>query len=512
MFESAALPHDLSKEEFDKIEPRLREDLLDAQFELLEAKKKTILVLINGSDGAGKGELLDRFYEWLDPHYLDTLSYFSPTPEERKRPTYWRFWRDMPAHGRIGVVLGSWYHPALDGRARGLLDEAAFSQALTEINEFETMLAAEGITLLKLWLYLPDKEARKRLKNVLRADGSRRRPVVMEWNHIEAKKDRKRLNQAGLEMADITSTGQAPWYVVAGDNDRYRDVAAGRLLLEALRRAGADAAPAKRLKTKGSKSLKAATKPAAEVPKVEPEAEIPLKTPSVIAALNLKQSLDPDDYREELRHYQHALTHITTAKSFRGRGLVIAMEGNDAAGKGGAILRIREALDPRSFRVHGISAPTDEERAHPYLWRFWRKIPMRGHTAIFDRSWYGRVLVERVEGFCSQSEWLRAYHEIKDFERQLQVADYAVVKFWLAISKDEQLQRFRLREDTPVKRYKLTPDDWRNREKWGAYEQAANDMVNLTSTVHAPWTLVEANDKNFARVKVLRTIVEALGG
>ena len=500
MFESAALPHDLSKEDFERIEPRLREDLLDAQFDLLDAKQKSILVLINGSDGAGKGELLDRLYEWLDPHHLDTLSYFAPSSDERKRPTYWRFWRDMPARGRIGVVLGSWYHPALDGRARGLIDEAAFTQALNEINEFETMLAAEGVMLLKLWLYLPEKEARRRLKNLLRADGSRKRPEVIEWNHIDTKKERKRLNQAGLEMADITSTGQAPWHVVAGDNDGYRDIAAGRLLLDALRRAGAETLPARRAGEKVRKS-KAAPKP-----------EPPLKTPSVIAALDLTQSLDPDAYREELRRHQHALTRITTARSFRDRGLVVVREGNDAAGKGGAILRIREALDPRAFRVHGVGAPSDEERAHPYLWRFWRKLPMRGQTAIFDRSWYGRVLVERVEGFCSQSDWLRAYHEIKDFERQLERADYTVVKLWLAISKEEQLRRFELREDTPVKRYKITPEDWRNRDKWDDYERAVNDMVNLTSTSHAPWTLVEANDKYFARVKVLRTIVEALEG
>ena len=498
MFESATLPHDLSKEDFEKIEPRLHEDLLDAQFELVEARKKSILILINGSDGAGKGELLDRFYEWLDPHYLDTLSYFSPTQDERQRPPYWRFWRDMPAHGRIGVVLGSWYHPALDGRARGLVSEADFSQALADINEFETMLAAEGVMLLKLWLFLPDKEARKRLKKVLRADGSRKRPVVIEWNHIDTKKERRRLNEAGLEMAEITSTGQAPWYVVAGDNDRYRDVAAGKLLLDALRKAGAEATQPKPAKAK-------AAKPRATE-------EIPLKTPTVISALNLTQSLDQDAYREELRHYQHALTRITTAKDFHDRGLVIAMEGNDAAGKGGAILRIREALDPRAFRVHGIAAPTDEERAHPYLWRFWRKIPMRGRTAIFDRTWYGRVLVERVESLCTEADWRRAYDEIKDFERQLARADYTVVKFWLAISKDEQMQRFQAREDTPVKRYKITPEDWRNRAKWDAYEQAVNDMVNLTSTSRAPWTLVEANDKYFSRVKVLRTIVEALEG
>ena len=194
----------------------------------------------------------------------------------------------------------------------------------------------------------------------------------------------------------------------------------------------------------------------------------------------------------------------------RRHALVAVFEGNDAAGKGGAIRRVTEALDPREYRIIPIAAPTDEELAQPYLWRFWRHIPARGQFTIFDRSWYGRVLVERVEGFCSQSDWLRAYGEINDFEESLADHGVVLVKFWLAIDKDTQHARFKEREATPHKRFKITDEDWRNREKWDQYVDAVEDMVDRTSTGLAPWTLVEANDKRFARVKVLRTINDAL--
>jgi AMP-polyphosphate phosphotransferase len=207
---------------------------------------------------------------------------------------------------------------------------------------------------------------------------------------------------------------------------------------------------------------------------------------------------------------QRRISELTTAKAFERRALALVFEGNDAAGKGGAIRRVRAALDPRRFRVFGTAAPTDEERARPYLWRFWRHVPRRGDVAIFDRSWYGRVLVERVEGLCTRDDWMRAYREINDFEHQLTRAGVAVVKFWLAISPKEQLQRFQSREAQPTKRYKLTDEDWRNREKWPLYEKAANEMIDRTSSRSAPWTLVEAEDKKFARLKVLRTIVARL--
>jgi polyphosphate kinase 2 (PPK2 family) len=292
-------------------------------------------------------------------------------------------------------------------------------------------------------------------------------------------------------MIVITSTGDAPWSIVPAEDDHYRDAAVGDLLLQTLRRAnnGAPASP----------------RPPALV-------TTPLAAPNVslATALDLGRKANADDYSRELHELQRRLTEATTAKNFRARGLVVAFEGNDAAGKGGAIRRVRAALDPRRFRVHGVAAPTDEERARPYLWRFWRNIPRSGDTAIFDRSWYGRVLVERVEGFAAEEDWRRAYQEINDFERQLVDAHYCVVKLWLAITPEEQLRRFEDREKTAIKRYKITPEDWRNRDKWPLYDAAMTEMVDRTSTRHAPWTLVEANDKKFARLKVLRTILERL--
>ena len=493
MFESVRLPHNLGKEEFAALEGRLRESLLDAQFELAEQRRKCVLVLINGSDGAGKGDVLNRLYGWLDDHYVETLSYEKPSEEERLRPGAWRYWRDIPAKGRIGLMLGSWYHPALRNRALGRIDKAAFHDALEAINRAEQMLHHEGVLVLKIWLYMDEKEARRRLAGVSEAGGAMSRPVVLEWDQVDRKKERERLNEAALEGVEVSSTGYAPWAVISADDPHYRDAAVAELLLQTLKRAtSVEAAPQ-------DPKMRTAVVP-----------EVGLSRPSVVSSLDLGLQVDQRSYSSDLRRLQQRVTELTTTKSFRGRGLVIVFEGNDAAGKGGAIRRVREALDPRRFRVHGVGAPTDEELARPYLWRFWRKVPRRGHVAIFDRSWYGRVLVERVEGFCSEDDWLRAYQEINEFEGQLAQSHYAVVKLWLAISPDEQLVRFKDREARPTKRYKLTPDDWRNREKWPLYEQAVTDMVDRTSSRAVPWTLVEANDKKYARLKVLRAIIDRL--
>lgn len=492
MFESARLPHAMSRDAFDAIAPALRDRLLNAQFELAERKTAAVMVLINGVDGAGKGGVINRLYDWLDDHYVETLSYGPPTDEERARPGAWRYWRDMPAKGRIGLVLGSWHHRALRNRALGRLDKTAYDNVLEEMNRSEEMLRHEGVHLLKIWLYLDPRAARRRLEGLRAADGALRRPVVLDWEEVDTDKARKRLNDAALEMIEMTSTGDAPWAVAAADDPHYRDAAVGDLLAQTLARAIADSPPA----------------PARTRAVAAPDMNLP--RPSVVSTLDLSQKADPAAYGRELRALQSRLTAATTAKSFRKRGLVVVFEGNDAAGKGGAIRRVREALDPRQFQVHGVAAPTEEERARPYLWRFWRNIPRRGHVAIFDRSWYGRVLVERVEKFASDADWMRAYQEINDFERQLVESDYLVVKFWLAITPEEQLRRFEDREAKSFKRYKLTPDDWRNREKWPLYEQAMTDMVDRTSSRAAPWTLIEANDKKFARLKVLRTLAERL--
>lgn len=499
MFESARLTHTLDKDKFREIEPKLREDLLNAQFDLVESEARAVLLLVNGPDGAGKGEVTHRLYEWLDARYLTTLAYAEPTDTERRHPGMWKYWRDIPPRGHIGIVLGSWYHLALLARATKRFDAAEFSEALAIINRFEAMLDAEGVTVIKLWLHVDLQDSRRRLRKLMKR-GYYERPVVREWAEVKTPAEVERIVEAAAEMTRVTSTGHAPWNVVPATDARFRDVQIGTILLEALQSAIN--------KREGAGVL-------ASTPPINGKAHrttfaSALPNPSIVSELDLSQTISKQDYDEQLDAEQRRITRLTTSRGFDDLGVVCVFEGNDAAGKGGAIRRVRQALDPRRFQVHPVAAPTDEERARPYLWRFWRHIPARGNIGFFDRSWYGRVLVERVEKFCSEVDVARAFGEINDFEHQLDLAGYVIVKFWLATSAEEQLRRFKLREQTAFKRYKITDEDWRNREKWPLYQEAVTDMIDRTSTAYAPWTLVEAEDKRFARIKILKTIADRI--
>lgn len=232
----------------------------------------------------------------------------------------------------------------------------------------------------------------------------------------------------------------------------------------------------------------------------------------MLERVDLGQDIPRAEYVRELARHQVALRELARELYLRRRSLIVVYEGWDAAGKGSNIRRVTEKLDPRGYEVYPIAAPAGDERTHHYLWRFWRRMrpPSEKQVLIFDRSWYGRVLVERVEGFCSEDEWKRAYREINDFERQLANAGAIIVKFWLQVSPGEQLRRFQERSNTPHKQWKLTADDWRNREKWGAYEEAVEEMLLRTSTLTAPWRVIEGNSKPFARVKTLSTLVSTL--
>ncbi len=493
MFESAKVAHTLDKAAYKALEPSLREELLNLQFQMIDQNRRSLLVLIHGPDGAGKGAVLNRLYDWLDIRKLDTLTYKTSSREESQHPAMWKYWRGMPPFGDIGLMLGSWYHQPVSEWALGHSDDATFSRNLDRIRRFEAMLDAEGVSVLKIWLYLEQKEARKRLKAL--SGGTYQRPVVREWQDLDNRKARERLAIAAEEVARTTSTDFAPWQVVPASDAHYRDATIGGVLLDKLRAIT-------------SQPIAEPTPP--PTPVINTQGTDALPRFSILSTLDLSQKLEKSDYDAQLAREQHRITVATTSKAFAERGLVVAFEGSDAAGKGSAILRLRQSLDPRHFRVYPIAAPTDEERARPYLWRFWRRVPSHGQTTIFDRSWYGRVLVERVEGLCSPADWGRAYGEINDFESELSRAGLIVVKFWLAISQDEQKRRFEARENIPYKRFKLTPEDWRNRAKWPLYEAAVTEMVDRTSSTVAPWTLVEAEDKRFARVKVLRTIADRL--
>ena len=230
----------------------------------------------------------------------------------------------------------------------------------------------------------------------------------------------------------------------------------------------------------------------------------------MLQSIDPTKTLDPDTYSEQLVKYQVTLFSLAYQVYLQQRPVMIVFEGWDAAGKGGAIRRITEKIDPRGYVVYPIAAPKGDDATHQYLWRFWRRLPEAGQIAIFDRSWYGRVMVERIEGFCTEEEWKRAYREINQFERQIVDFGTILLKFWLQISKNEQLQRFESRSDDRRRNWKLTDEDWRNREKWDLYEEAVNEMLLKTSTISAPWTVVEGNSKLYARIKILQTLVDKL--
>jgi polyphosphate kinase 2 (PPK2 family) len=280
---------------------------------------------------------------------------------------------------------------------------------------------------------------------------------------------------------------------VPGKEPHYRALTVGKTLLSALQQRLADAPASSRVKHSHA-----------------PPLVRPLDRRDLLSELDLSLTLDAKLYKSELEHWQGRLNRLARDERFQRLSVILAFEGMDAAGKGSAIRRVTGALDARQYHVIPVAAPTDEERAQPYLWRFWRHLPRRGRLTLYDRTWYGRVLVERVEGFCSEPDYMRAYNEINDFEEQLAESNTVLVKLWLQISRDEQLARFKERENTRFKRFKITEEDWRNREKWEAYQSAAADMIERTSSEIAPWTLVPANDKKFARVQVLKTLVRRL--
>jgi len=487
MFESAELTHKISKAVYHREEPKLREALLQAQYNLHENGRFPVLILIAGVEGAGKGETVNLLNEWMDPRHIYAYAFPEPSDEERERPAMWRFWRALPPKGKIGVFFGAWHTVPIVGRVQGVLSEGEFSQHIGEILRFEKMLCDEGVLLLKFWFHLSKPQQKQRLKALEKDPKTRWRVTDNEWKYFKLYNKFVNVCEPFLRK---TSTGEAPWIVVAGAEPRYRALTVGRYLLAAMRER-LDEKPVKRLPDKSPPLL-----PAAD-------------NLNVLRALMLDQPLTKGEYEKQLEKWQGRLNVLSRHPRFKHISVVMVFEGNDAAGKGGAIRRVTGALDARSYHSVPVAAPTEEERAQPYLWRFWRQIPRHGRFTIFDRSWYGRVLVERVEGFCSENDWMRAYTEINDFEQQLTRQNIAVVKFWLAISKQEQLKRFKEREKIAFKQFKITEEDWRNRKRWDAYEQAVCDMVDRTSTLIAPWTLVEANNKYHARIKVIKTLCQA---
>ncbi|NCA89945.1 MAG: polyphosphate:AMP phosphotransferase [Gammaproteobacteria bacterium] len=490
MFEAIKLGRKVDKESFNAQQEALRTELLLVQRELRQTDIP-VIILIAGVEGAGKGEVVNRLHEWLDARGLQSFAYWDETDEERQRPRYWRFWRSLPPRGEMAILFGGWYLAPLEHRVHNLCNDAELDGELNRIVDFERMLIQDGALVVKFWFHLAEADQDARLRELKRDDRSR-------WK-MTPQKGKQKEHYAHFEyvaerMIRHTDRGTSPWYLIEAGDRRYRDLTMGKTLLQAIKQRLSEPPPIEPPHTAGQLELPDS-----------PEARV-----TVLDHLDLAQKLAQDIYRSELTRLQQELNGLCWDAYNRRRSLVIVFEGADAGGKGGAIRRFTTAIDARLYRAIPIAAPTDEENAHHYLWRFWRHIPRAGYITIFDRSWYGRVLVERIEGFATEAEWRRAYDEINQFEEQLVESGVILCKFWLQVSDEEQLRRFKDREAVPYKQYKITAEDWRNRDKAPQYRIAVNDMVVYTSTESASWTLVEADDKPFARIKVLTTLRDAL--
>ena len=462
--------------------PELRDALLAAQIDTRKLAKFSVAVIVTGVPTAGRTETVNKLIEWLDPKYV-TVRAFGEDDEDDEYPVMWRYWRALPAFGRIAFYFWGWYgdymHSALDDSQQA---KRRTVRQLERIRRLEAMLSADSVRVVKIHLDLDADTQRKRLKK-LRADKLTRWRVTDD--DLRLARHHKAVRKAIERCLAASEQRAARWNLIEGADEDYREVRAGEVVRDEML-LGLERAQ-KTAQVRASKVAKVPPLPRPRIPKVT-----------------------DDEYDDELERLQARLALLTRRAKFRKYGLVLAFEGMDAAGKGGAIRRITHALDARQYQVVPVSAPTAEERSYPYLWRFWRDVPARGHIAIFDRSWYGRVLVERVRGFAAPADWRRAYDEICEFERELLEHDLIVAKFWLQVSKAEQLRRFKERDEDKLKRFKVDPEDWTNRTFYDAYQAAAGEMVMRTNARQARWHVVPADDKKSARLYVIRTVCETI--
>ena len=499
MFEAAELGRTVSKEEYRSEVAGLRWQLLDAQRQLRTAPFP-LIVVFGGVDGAGKSETVQLLNEWMDPRWIVTRAFDEPSEEESERPPHWRFWRDLPARGQIGLFLSSWYSAPILERVHRRTGSAELDAAARRISTFERVLADDGAVILKFWMHLSKSAQKQRLTDLEKDPLTRWRVAKRQWKDWKLY---ERFTAAAERMISQTSTASAPWVIVEGADERYRSLVVGTTIRDALYKAFAALEESQSARN----SLETSTVSGAPSARTLTRRK---RGPTVLARLDMSRAIPDGKFDRLLEKWQGRLNRLQREALRRRVSTILVFEGWDAAGKGGAIRRVTSALDLRECRVIPFAAPTDEERAHHYLWRFWRHLGRAGRVTIYDRSWYGRVLVERIEGFAAEPEWRRAFAEITEFEEQLIDHGIVLVKFWLHITPAEQLKRFEERAKSPYKSWKLGDDDWRNREKWEEYERAVDEMVARTSTRRAPWTLVPSNDKNFARIEILRTACKAL--
>lgn len=487
MFEAVELGNRIAKKDYEARLPQLRVDLLNLQFDLQETSRSVLLVLA-GVDRLGCEQTVDRANEWLDARHLGTHVFPAPEAFERERPRFWRYWRHLPPRGTMGLYFGGWPINLCAARLEGRLDEAEFLREIAHASRFEQALAADGTVVLKCWLHVPRDVLAKRLEDARKGRRGAWEADDRDWSLLD------RWDEA-LPVAESfireNGSAEAPWHVIESADERYRELRVFGLVREALEVANQPFEP-------GNGGM-------APPPRIEATSRR-----TVLDTVDAHARIERSDYHERKDHLQAKLHRLSARADEAGRSSVLVFEGWDAAGKGGTIRRLTHAMPALRYRVIPVGAPNEAERARHYLWRFWSNLPRAGRMMIFDRSWYGRVLVERVEGFARVDEWRRAYDEINDFEAQLVEHGWVVRKYWLEIDAEEQHRRFEARRATPYKKYKYTAEDERNRARRADYVEAVHEMVVRTSTEHAPWRLVPANQKKFARVTVLDDVCAAL--
>jgi len=482
MLDKVILKNAVTKDETrDAIKPAIK--LLGERLSVLQQKlresKIPVIIVFEGWGASGKGSQIGKMILNLDPRGFEVITTNEPSEEDERFPFLNKFWLKVPQRGEIAIFDKSWYHDYLETKK-------------DNINTFERQLTDDGYLIVKFFLHIDGKEQKNRLDELSAKKNSAWR--VNDYD-LQQNKHYNKFYKKFDAMLEDTNTDNAPWNAISGMDKNVALYSILGILV-------------KNIEEKLNAKLE--VKKAKQTGIIASKMQFPLMKMPKLADVDLSCTLEEDDYNIQLEYLQNKLQKLSYKLYKKSIPLIICYEGCDAAGKGGNIKRVVESLDPRDYDVSPISAPDSREAAHHYLWRFRNDIPKTGHIKIFDRTWYGRVMVERVEGFCSKEEWKRAYNEINEFEKELTDWGAIVVKFWLQIDKDEQLARFTQRQETPEKQWKITDEDWRNREKWDKYEVAINDMLKYTSTVDVPWTIVESNSKHFARIKTLETIIEAI--
>ena len=494
MLREVDLNKNLTKNEYKEMMDKLAPKFAALQREA-RAKGLPVMVVFEGWGASGKGTMISRLIQPLDPRGFKVFTIQAENEEEHMHPFLWRFWTKTPAKGRMHIFDRSWYRRVITEQMDAPMDQKRLDAAYHQILSFEEQLSADGTLIIKFFLHISADEQEKRLKKLERSSETKWRVTKADWKHFKQYKAYLPMDDHMLEQTDMS---WAPWHVIEATDREYAAVKVMTIVAGMIE---------ERLNEENAKESRShlAERAQEELPGTEET----MRT-TVLDGVDVSLTMTKEDYKKRLSVLQKELTRLQNEMYLKRIPVVVALEGWDAAGKGGAIKRLTEPLDPRGYEVVPTAAPNDIEKAHHYLWRFWRAMPKDGHMTIFDRTWYGRVMVERIEGFCSQAEWRRAYREINQMEQNLTDHGGIVLKFWLQIDKDEQERRFNERMEDPEKQWKITDEDWRNREKWDAYVKAVDEMILRTSTTYAPWTIVEADSKYYARIKILETVVRAL--